>query len=106
VPVVFLTGFRMSYAAGAPVVSLVKPFPSTVFDWSIFFSNCASSSITFDGLPVAYKNNDAYFRSSYAGGHEAQYTPDGYGIIPNVIAPDFNAHGQTYRQLTPNGVLK
>jgi hypothetical protein len=106
VPVVFLTGFRMQYLAGTPVVSLIRPYPSTVFDWTYLFSNHGECSTTFDGLPVAYKNNNAYFRSTYAAGHTPSFTPDGYGIVPNVIAPDFDSHGQIYRQLTPDGPLK
>jgi len=106
VPVVFLTGFRMKYAPGAPVVSLVRPYPSTAYDWTYLFSSRGECSTTFDGLPVAYKSNNAFFRSSYVGGHPAQYTSDGFGIVPNVIAPDFDAHGQIYVQLTPDDVLK
>jgi hypothetical protein len=104
-PVVFLTGFRMNYATGASVVSLVRPFPSIAGSWS-FLSSSRDSSTTFDGLPVAYKSNNAFFRVSYLAGHPTQYTPDGYGIVPNVVPPDFDAHAQIYRQLTPDGILK
>jgi hypothetical protein len=102
-PLVFLTGFRMDYHAGAPAVSLVKPFPAYRNPPNAWFSWTWQ---TFDGLPVAYLNNNAFFRMSSAGGHPAQFTPDGYGIVPNVMAPDFDPRGKTYRQLTPEGVLK
>jgi hypothetical protein len=117
VPVVFLTGFRMDYRAGAPAVSLLKPFPKYHVPpntWFIWSWQPFGSWLSFDGLPAAYHSNNAYFRSSYPmgptefppEGHPTQYTPDGYGIVPDVIAPEIDLHGKTYRQLTPDGVLK
>jgi hypothetical protein len=105
-PIVFLTGFRIDYRAGASAVSLVRPFPKTDARLSDLFSYHGMQTCMFDGLPVAYKNNNAYFRGSYLAGHPTQYTPDGYGIVPSVVPPSFDAHGQTYRQLTPEGPLK
>jgi hypothetical protein len=123
-PVVFLTGFRMDYRPGASAVSLVRPFPEyyNSTDTSFF-----RSLEPFDGLPVAYKSNNVWFKQSqtltilkapsvaYPNGFRLitniisaspQIDPQGYGVVPNVIAPDFDAGGRTYRQLTPDGVLK
>jgi hypothetical protein len=117
-PVVYLTGFRMTYRADAPVVSLVKPFPSIAVGWDWWWSAPSDrddSLTTFEGLPVGYKSNNAYFRSqAFSGGNlggyptpqNRQYTPDGYGIVTDVIDSSFDAQGRTYRQLTPEGVLK
>jgi hypothetical protein len=104
VPIVFLTGFRMDYHAGASAVSLVKPFPMHRDPSNSWFS---WSWETFDGLPVAYKSNNAFFRTNFDPSHVGgKFTPDGYGIVPNVIDSGIDLHGQTYRQLTPEGVLK
>jgi len=105
-PLVYLTGFRMDYHAGGNAISLVKPFPDTVTSFEVWFFNHGEVDSAFDGLPIAYMSNNAFVRSFSTGGHPAQYTPDGYGIVPNVIGPEFDPHGRTYRQLTPDGVLK
>lgn len=106
VPVVFLTGFHIDYRAGGSAVSLVKPFPQTASSISSWLPwGGAESPTQFDGLPIAYKSNNAYFRSLSHMPSPIQYTPDGYGIVPNILPPDFDAHGQSYHQLTPVGVL-
>jgi hypothetical protein len=94
-PIVFVTGFRMDYHKSGAATSLVRPFPcyhsrNSWFPWSYG---------PFGGLAVAYKKNNAWFRNGQAG-------PNGFGVVPNVIPADFDAHGKTYRQLTPEGVLK
>jgi hypothetical protein len=109
VPLVFLTGFRVDYRPNGAAVSLIKPFPKTtsIFHWSSLLPWARNESSTlFDGLPIVYHSNNAWFRTACAGGHPIQYTPDGYGIVPHVIASDFDAHGKTYRQLTPEGPPK
>jgi type II secretory pathway pseudopilin PulG len=105
-PLVFLTGFRIDYHAGASAVSLVKPFPSTAVSLTSWFSHRDEPSTTFEGLPISYKSNNAFFRVTNAGGHPTQYTPDGYGIVPNVVETGFDPGGKVYHQLTPDGVLK
>jgi hypothetical protein len=106
-PIVFLTGFRIDYRPGGRAVSLVRPFPRTTARLSDLFSRHGMRTCMFDGLPVGYKNDDGFWRqSSFDAARPTQYTPDGFGIVPKVIPPDFDAHGQTYRQLTPEGVLK
>jgi hypothetical protein len=123
-PLVFLTGFRVSYLPGASAVSLVRPFPKHYNPPNAWFFR---SLEPFDGLAVAYKGNNAWFRESqnitiikapsvvYPNGFRLitnvisatpQIDPQGYGVVPNVVSPDFDAGGRTYRQLTPDGVLK
>jgi hypothetical protein len=106
VPLVYLTGFRMDYHAGGNAVSLVKTFPDTVTTFAVWFFHRGDRDSAFDGLPIAYMSNSAFVRSTETAGHPAQYTPDGYGIVPHVAGAEFDPHGQTYRQLTPEGVLK
>jgi len=103
-PVVFMTGYKVSYSAGGKAVPLVKPYPrfgwvdshQTWFDWlmgrpTLHYSECG-------GFAVMYKSNSATFRKL-----DTTANPD--GSIPNFVSPDFKPDGKTYRQLTPEGVL-
>jgi hypothetical protein len=106
-PIVFLTGFQIDYRRGGAAISLTRPFPSFQSLPSTWLQSLAGTPREpISDLPVAYKNNNAYCRSSYHTDQPTQYTPDGYGIVPNVTPPDFDANGQIYRQLTPEGMLK
>ncbi|HEV3271575.1 MAG TPA: hypothetical protein VGZ93_05280 [Candidatus Methylacidiphilales bacterium] len=81
VPLLFVTGYKITYASGAPAVPLVKsPNPDS------------------HGVAVFYKGNDAVYRSP-----GMVTNPD--GSISNFIPADFNPKGKTYRQLTPDGPL-
>ena len=71
VPVVFLTGFRITYQAGASAVP-ISPSQASNF------------------MAVYYKNNNAM----------AKKVNDD-GVIPDFIPADFDPKGKTYRQLTP-----
>ncbi len=96
-PVVFITGFRVEYRPQGRAVSLVKPFPG-----------CSEGPARgFDGLAVAYKRNNAWFRESWSPETISPLIgPDGFGIVSGVLPPDFDAAGKVYRQLTPYGILK
>jgi hypothetical protein len=99
-PIVFLTGFRIDYRPGGTAVSLIRPFPNLRGDASNWLQSLTGGPLEpVSGLPVTYKSNNLYFRVGQIGA-------DGMGVVPNVIPPDFDARGQTYRQLTPEGVLK
>ena len=78
VPIIFATGYRMTYAPGGNAVPL-KP-----------------SAITISGLQVGYKNMSAAFKADDS-------RPD--HIVPNVIDPSFPAKGKAFQQLTPDGPL-
>jgi len=111
VPIVFLTGFRLEYRSGGSAISRVKPFPSTAAPLSSWFNPFQHRDrevlpILFDGLPVAYTSNNAWFRQARSKEHPVQYTPDGFGIVPDIIPFGLDLQGQTYRQLTPEGPLE
>lgn len=101
-PVVFATGYRVNYVPGAAALPVIKPFPNYYgprgfswlsdgfFDW--LFPNGLHP--TGPGTAVFYKKNNA----TWLKGRED-------GSIPNFVSPDFNPHGKTYRQLTPEGEL-
>jgi type II secretory pathway pseudopilin PulG len=81
-PLVFLTGYRIEYKAGGsaiPLANFVNPFGN-------------------DGLAVCYSGNNAWFKVPMS-----EQASDG-GVV-NFVAPDFDAHGQKFQQLTPDGPL-
>jgi len=103
-PIVFMTGYKVSYTPGGAAVPLVKPYPrfgwedsnQTWFDWlmgrhTIHWSDSG-------GIAVFYKSNMAKFMILEMSG-------DSNGTVPNFVPPDFKPDGKTYRQLTPDGVL-
>lgn len=100
-PLVFLTGFRVTYAPGAAAVPIIKPFPLYGYDKPHdFFIFSWHETVYSSGLPsvaVFYKGNNAV--TIVALGDS----------IPDFVSPSFNskgeAEGKTYHQLTPDGVL-
>jgi len=74
-PIVFSTGFKITYAAGGSAAPLAQPAPR--------------------GLAVTYKNDSTKYC--------VPTNPD--GTVANFIPTTFDAKGKTYRQLTPDGPL-
>jgi hypothetical protein len=96
-PLIFLTGGRVIYAPGAPAVPNGSGFP--VFESQHHFMGFTWTSADGDdssqsGLGVYYVNNSARWINAQGS------------LVPNFVPADFDAHGKTYRQLTPTGVLK
>ena len=75
-PVVFSTGYKVTYAAGGSAVPLLKPAPR--------------------GLAVAFKAT---------GGAKYIVASDPAGNVANFVPAGFDAQGKPYRQLTPDGPL-
>jgi hypothetical protein len=92
-PLVFLTGYKVTYAPGGAAVPVIRPNPSFTLTW-IAWWNDDSRATTPSGIAVFYKGNKAWFLNGSG-------SPD--GSIVNFIPPDFNEKGKTYRQLTPDG---
>jgi hypothetical protein len=104
IPVVFLTGFRMSYVPGGSAISLAKPYPRFGMEnlHPGFWDLIAGRDIQWfgdAGIAVAYKSNSARFT-------RAQFSQDGTAVIPTFVSPDFKPNGTIYRQLTPEGSLQ
>ena len=100
-PVVFLTGYKITYAPGSPAVPIIKRYPQfggTYRTWSEWWNNDWPMGNVGPGLAVYYMNNSAMWKN-------LEPTPNDDGSIPNFISPDFRPDGKTYRQLTPDGVL-
>jgi len=103
-PLLFFTGYRVSYVPGGAAVPLIKPAPQygynihprTWYEW--LFGIRPFTYTASGGVVVFFKGNNTVFAP-----RKAVPTPD--GSIPNFISPDFDAQGKTYRQLTPDGVL-
>ena len=98
VPFVFLTGYKVTYAAGTPAVPLMKPYPRYRFDpagrswkqWMFGFPT---------GIAVAYADRSCAFLKLV---HKA----DGASVVPDFVPAGFDAQGRTYRQLGPEGEVR
>jgi hypothetical protein len=103
VPLVFTTGYRMTYVPGGAAAPLVKPYPPfSTRTWLGWWRGEPYPPRNFGapipGIAIFYKGNNATFRIG-----NAATNPD--GSIPNVVPPDFKPDGKIYRQLTPEGPL-
>jgi len=92
-PLVFVTGYKINYKAGASAVPL-KATPSNMSpSWSDWWHGIQNKT-PFVFFAVTYKNDSA---------QALKVSPD--GSIPNFIPADFEPKGKVYRQLTPDGEL-
>jgi hypothetical protein len=93
-PLVFLTGYKVTYAPGAAAVPVIKPYPRYGGD-SGWFSWLRTRDEGPPGIAVFYKGNNAKYSNL------DRSSPN----IPNFVPPTFDANGWTFRQLTPDGPL-
>jgi len=94
-PLIFLTGFRIKYAAGGTAAPLASPFPMLAASHDfLFFHWDSPDPEEFSGIGVFYVS------------HSAQWILAQGNAIPNFVPAGFDAHGKTFRQLTPDGVLR
>ena len=77
-PLIFITGYKVTYAPGGSAVPRVKPYPS--------------------GIVAYYKGTSSKFIIPGS-------SPDANGSIANFVPVDFDPKGKTYHQLTPEGTL-
>ena len=83
-PLLFLTGYKITYVAGAPAVLSAPPPKRTWGQW-------------WDDVPAWEP-----FMAFYSKGNFAKSVlANSDGQIPNFIPADFDPKGKTYRQLTP-----
>jgi hypothetical protein len=104
-PLLFMTGYKVNYVSGGsatpahgiPQYGYTPEQPA----WKKWMG--LAPQVVYEpsqGIAVFYVNNSTVF-SPYAAPISA---PD--GSIPNFVPPDFKPDGKTYRQLTPDGVMK
>jgi hypothetical protein len=100
-PVLFMTGYRVDYRPGGDATPVIKPFPrywldDSIESWfAVMFWGDLYRYRPSAGIAVFYDNNSANFRRVDVG-----------DIIPKFVPLDFKPDGKTYRQLTPDGVLR
>lgn len=103
-PIVFMTGYRVTYAPGASLETQIKPYPrydQIQRSWSDWWKNRGLTPDKFTpplGIAFASLSNQTMFVPL-----DLQAHPD--GSIPNFIPATFKPDGKTYRQLTPDGPL-
>ncbi len=100
-PVIFITGYKVTYAPSGAALPLMKiAFLSSKFHprtWLGWWQNEPRDTYV-PGIAVCYKDLSAKFIS-------LKTAVDANGTVPNFIPADFDAKGKTYRQLTPDGEL-
>jgi len=112
-PILFMTGYKVTYVPGGSLIPIIKPHPQfgaeihTLAQWW-------HEPTPSPGIAVFYKGNNALFLRS---GMEISYRDDGSivlksstpaitdGSMANFLPPDFDSRVKTYRQLTPDGLL-
>jgi type II secretory pathway pseudopilin PulG len=98
-PVLFLTGYRVSYTPGGAAIPIAKARVLGERTWGEWWrGEPVPSDIYQAGAGVFYVNNSAKWANRVTA-------TDGTSSIPNFISPDYKPDGKTYRQLTPDGVL-
>jgi hypothetical protein len=104
-PLVFLTGYKITYAPGGTAVPILKPYPPFTRTPGHWWHGAADPAEN-PGIAVFYKGGQAAFRHLYytesTDGPDVK-NPD--NTIPNFIPPQFDPNGINYRQLTPDGPL-
>ena len=113
VPLVFMTGYKVTYVPGGSAVPLIKPYPRyytpSFWDWlgSLYFADWYTPR---PGMAVFYKSYNAKFmmldhivNSDGTTTFPLKYKPG--ASIENFVPNDFQPDGHTYRQLTPDGPL-
>jgi hypothetical protein len=104
-PLVFLTGYKVTYAPGGSAVPIIKPYPQfgpqprTWSEWWDEGHPLGSRGTPSPGMVVFYVGNNTTFLLPL----NTSANPD--GTIPNFVPPTFDAKGKTYRQLTPDGPM-
>jgi hypothetical protein len=102
VPLLFLTGYRISYSPGGSAVPIIKPYPpfgNEPRTWSQWWNRAAPLWKPLQpGIIVFYKSNNSTFLKLDTSANSA-------GSIPNFIPASFDPDGKTYRQLTADGPL-
>jgi hypothetical protein len=102
IPVVFMTGYRVTYEPGATARASIKPYPRyDQISWELKWRYRALTPDQYTpplGIAVAYKDDHAQFLPLDLKAH-----PD--GSIPNFIPPEVKPDHKPYRQLTPNGAF-
>jgi len=100
-PAVYMPGMRVNFSAGGSAIPLLDPYPKLfrrvrgVSDWW----NGQPDPVAYAGFVVCYKDlSTAFF--------DLSQSKNPGGSVSNFVPPDFKPDGKTYRQLTPDGVLR
>ena len=95
-PLLYITGYRMAFTPGAVVRPSSGKFPNFGNGYHFLF-------FPWDDLPDHLHMPGI---AVYYNGHNTVWCEPQGDSIPNIVPLGFDAHGKTYRQLTPDGVLR
>ena len=96
-PIVFMTGYKVTYIAGSSAVPIIKPYPNFGAEFPTWWAWWHSIPQE-PGIVSADINSNSKFLKLETGAN-------GERFIPNFIPPGFDTKGKTYCQLTPDGPL-
>jgi len=110
-PLVFMTGYKMTYAPDGSAVPLVRPYPPYIEPWPywINFSGMHEHA-PIPGLAVAEKRGSSAFRLldykvSADGSVQVPYIYNTDAVVSHAMSAKFDSKGKTWIQLTPDGRL-
>lgn len=100
-PVVFLTGYKIIYSAGASAL----PLSSEVKD------RIPCMAVAYKDMTATYFGRNNFLRNYITRGYAPQFVGENDlgpgalsdGTIPNFMPTDFDPKGRIYHQLTPEG---
>lgn len=101
VPLVFMTGYKVTYVPGGAAVPISKPYPrfsEEPYVWIQWLTGQRNFDAGPPEIAMFYKGNIAKFIQFNTAANLD-------GSIPNFIPADFDSKGKIYRQLTPDGPL-
>jgi type II secretory pathway pseudopilin PulG len=101
-PVVFLTGYRISYQPGASAVPLSDDVKNRIPCMSVGYNDGTAAYFSIGDLRLpsrGYSNSNNMVGNDWGPGALSD------GTIPNFVPNDFDSKGKVYRQLTPTGEL-
>ena len=98
-PIIYMTGFRVTFVAGSAAIPLMKPYPAfgNPRTWPEWFAvQPKFEQFNDPGIAVLYNDSRVgIVRMTMSG-------PD-IGTLPHFVPLKFNPKGKVYRQLTPEG---
>jgi type II secretory pathway pseudopilin PulG len=102
-PLVFLTGYRVTYQRGASAIPLSNAVKNRIPCMAIGYKDGTATYFAMGSLMLparGYSTRNGIDERIWGQGTLSD------GTVPNFVPDDFDAKGAVYRQLTPTGELQ